>query len=640
MDPRVAPCDDFYKYACGGWVSTHPVPSDRSQWSRFAELAQNNREKSRKILEADLVETANRTADQKKLGDFYASCLDEPGIEKAGLKPVQPELDRITAVHATADLPQLLGALRIKGVPALFSFRSGQDFKDATQVIANVDAGGLSLPDRDYYLKTDEKSVKERAGFHDHVAKMFVLLGEPQEQAGKDADAVLAIETELAKASFDRVSRRDPNKVYHRMSREELAALTPSFSWTPFLSALDAPAFQSVNVSEPEFMKAVESSLKTTPIDQWKAYLRWHAVHASAQWLPKAFADEDFAFFGKTLGGAKEQRARWERCVDLTDRALGDALGREFVAANFNPEAKKRTFALVGELDKAMEQDITNLSWMGAETKVKAKEKLGAIANKIGYPDKWRDYSSLKIVKGDLIGDVERADAFETKRRLDKIGKPLDRLDWGMTPPTVNAYYSSSMNDINFPAGILQTPFYDPRRDDALNYGGIGAVIGHEMTHGFDDAGRQFDGKGNLSDWWTEADATEFKTRATCIADEYSGFSAAGGLKVNGRLTLGENAADNGGLRIAYMAYENSVSGKPKQALDGLTPEQRFFVGFAQVWCGNATDEAERMQVLTNPHSPGRYRVDGTVVNMPEFQQAFHCAAGSAMSPENRCRIW
>jgi endothelin-converting enzyme/putative endopeptidase len=642
MEPGVDPCVDFYRYACGGWMAKNPVPPDQRAWSRFGELTDGNRARLRDLLSADAAaaDRAGRGADQRKLGDFYASCMDEAGVEKRGVAAIQPDLERIAALRSAAELPALLAHLHQAGVNALFSFRSGQDSKDATSVIAVVEAGGLALPDRDYYLASDARSAEQRAEYVKHVERMFGLLGEAPAPAAADAAAVLEIETALAKASLDRVSRRDPVKVYHKLGRAELAALTPSFAWDAYLAAIEAPPVASLNVAEPDFLKAVDGLLRPAGVPSLQTYLRWQLLHAAAPWLPRAFVNENFAFFDKTLGGAQQLRPRWKRCVEATDGALGEALGREYVGRWFNPEAKQRTVALVDEVEKAMAQDVAKLDWMGGETRKRAEEKLAAIANKIGYPDVWRDYSRLAVVRGDLLGNVERARAFELARRLSKIGKPVDRREWSMTPPTVNAYYSAPMNDINIPAGILQPPFYDPARDDAPNYGAIGAVIGHEMTHGFDDRGSQFDGRGNLVDWWTPADEAEFKRRTACIADEYSAFPAAGGLAVNGRLTLGENTADNGGLRIAYLAYEASRTGKTGQTLDGLTPEQRFFVGFAQVWCSNTTPEAERQHVLTNPHSPGRYRVDGTVVNSPEFQQAFQCKAGSPMAPEKRCRVW
>jgi len=648
MEPRVDPCVDFYRYACGGWMAHHPVPPDQRAWSRFGALTDANRGKLRDILSADAADAADakaakragRDADRQKLGDFYATCLDEAGVEKRGVAALQPELERIAALRSAAELPALLARLHQAGVGALFRFSSAQDAKDATSVIAVVDAGGLALPDRDYYLKTDAKSTEQRAEYLEHLQRMFGLLGEAPARAAADAAAVLDVETTLAKASLDRVSRRDPVKVYHKVGRAELASLTPSFGWDGYLAAIESPPVSSLNVTEPDFQKAVDGLLRPTGLANLQTYLRWQLLHAAAPWLPSAFVNENFAFFEKTLGGAQELKPRWKRCVEATDDALGEALGREYVARWFDPEAKRRTLALVGEVEKAMGRDIADLDWMGGETKGRAEEKLAAIANKIGYPDVWRDYSRLAVVRGDLLGNVERGDAFALARRLAKIGKPVDRKDWLMTPPTVNAYYNASMNDINIPAGILQPPFYDPGRDDAPNYGAIGAVLGHEMTHGFDDRGSQFDGHGNLSDWWTPADEAEFKRRTACIADEYSAFPAGGDLHVNGRLTLGENTADNGGLRVAYQAYEASQAGKPRRTLDGFTPEQRFFLGFGQIWCSNTTLEAERQNVRTNPHSPGRYRVDGTVVNMPEFQQAFQCKAGSPMAPEKRCRAW
>jgi endothelin-converting enzyme/putative endopeptidase len=634
-------------------MAKNPVPPDRPTWSRFTELTDINRRKLRDILDDDAAGRPARTSDERgpagprsadgrKLGDFYATCMDQGTVDRLGVAPIQKQLGEIAALAApTEQLAALVAKLRQEGVSVLFGYRSTQDLKDATTVIAEIDAGGLGLPDRDFYLKTDEKSAAQRQQYAEHVTRMFVLLGEPAERAAADSAAVLEIETALAKATLDRVSRRDPDKVYHKLDRRELAALTPAFSWDTFLAATDVPTVTALNVSEPDFVKEMGALVRDEDVAKWQAYLRWHLVHATAAYLSQPFVDENFAFFGKTLGGAQQLQPRWQRCVEATDRAMGEALGRQFVAANFDSAAKVRTLELVGEVEAAMARDITSLTWMSAETKKRAHDKLAAIANKIGYPDIWRDYSTLDIQRGDLVGDVLRANAFEARRRLLKIGKPVDRKEWGMSPPTVNAYYSASTNDINFPAGILQRPFYDARRDDAANYGGVGSVIGHEMTHGFDDQGSRFDGQGNLDNWWTPADLAEFKKRTSCIADEYSAFPA-GGLTVNGRLTLGENAADNGGLRIAYLAYETSAAAKPKRDLDGLTPEQRFFLGYGQLWCNNATPEAERLQVLTNPHSPGRYRADGVVVNMPEFQQAFQCKTGTPMAPppENRCRAW
>ncbi|HVR10814.1 MAG TPA: M13 family metallopeptidase [Thermoanaerobaculia bacterium] len=646
LAPPADPCVDFYRYACGGWMAQNPVPADQPAWSRFSELTKQNRAKLRDILEADAADRPDRPdhldpiGEQRKVGAFYATCMDEDGVEKRGLASIQPDLDHIAALASPAELPALAAHLRQVGVNVLFRIQSGQDYKDATSVIAVLEAGGLALPDRDYYLAADAKSAEQRAAYSKHLQRMFALLGEPAERAAADAAAVLEIETALAKATLDRVSRRDPAKVYHKLTRQQLQALTPSFSWDAYLAAVGAPPVGSLNVAEPDFLRGVEDLLHHASVAQWQTYLRWQVLHAAAPWLPRAFAAESFDFFDKTLGGAQRPRPRWDRCVEETDGALGQALGRQYVAAWFDPDAKRRTQALVAEIEKAMARDIDGLTWMGRETKQRAEEKLAAVANKVGYPDTWRDYGSLAVVRGDLVGNIERAEAFELARRLAKIGKPVDRRDWIMTPPTVNAYYRAELNDINFPAGILQPPFYDPKRDDAANYGAIGAAIGHELTHGFDDRGSQFDGHGNLVDWWTPADQAEFKQRTACVADEYSAFPAAGGLTLNGRLTLGENTADNGGLRLAYMAFEASQDGKTRQSIDGLTPEQRFFVGFAQVWCVNTTPEAERRHVLTNPHSPGRYRVDGTVVNMPEFQQAFSCKAGTPMAPEKRCRVW
>jgi putative endopeptidase len=640
MQPAVDPCADFYRYACGGWLAANPVPPDRPNWSRFVEVAERNRLRLRALLEADAAPLPPRSADRQKLGDFYASCMDEAAAEQRDVAPLRPELDRIAALRSTAELPAVVAHLRRLGAGVLFAVTNGQDLEDATSVIAFVEAGGLGLPDRDYYLKTDDKSLEQRQAYRQHVQRMLGLLGEPAERAEADAAAVVELETELARATLDRVSRRDPHRLYHKLDRRGLQALTPSLSWDAYLADLGVPPVGTVNVTEPDFLRAVEGQLRGTGLATWQAYLRWHLAHAAAPWLSSRFVDENFAFFGKALGGTRQLQPRWQRCVEAVDRGIGEALGREFVAAAFDPGAKPRIAALVGEVEGAMGRDIAALPWMSEATRLRAAEKLAAMAHKLAYPEVWRDYSRLTIARGDLVGNVWRTHAFELDRRLAEIGKPVNRQQWTMTPPTVNAYYSSSMNDINITAGILQPPFYDPLRDDAVNFGAIGAIIGHEMTHGFDDRGSQFDGKGNLLNWWTPADAAEFARRTTCIADQYSGFPAAGGLHVNGRTTLGENIADNGGLRIGYLAYQSSLAGKPRQTLDGFTPEQRFFLGFAQVWCSNSTPEAERLQVLTNPHSPGRYRTNGSLANDPDFQQAFHCPAGAPLAPEQRCRVW
>jgi endothelin-converting enzyme/putative endopeptidase len=565
--------------------------------------------------------------------------MDEKAIDARGLSAIQPELDRIRNLSQKSQLAAETAHLQRVGAGALFDFNSGQDFKDSTKVIAQLDQDGLGLPERDYYLKDDEKSVELRKQYLVHVQRMFELTGEKPDVAKAHAGIVMKIETALAKGSLDNVSRRDPEKVYHLMTRQELQALSPDFRWSEYLTASRAPAFQSVNVAWPDFFKALNAEIQSESLDDWKSYLIWHAIHAESAFLPKPYVSETFDFFGKTLTGAKEERPRWKRCVDFTNSELGEALGQKFVERTFGKEGKQRTLDMVNRLEKALGQDLEAVSWMTPATRQKALQKLDAIKNKIGYPDHWRDYSSVVIKRDDPLGNSLRADQFEQYREWHKLGKPVDRNEWGMTPPTVNAYFDPQMNDINFPAGILQPPFYDNDMDDAVNFGGIGMVIGHELTHGFDDEGRQFDGAGNLKDWWTPADAKAFDEREACVVNEYSKFTVAG-VNVNGKLTLGENTADNGGARIALMALETELANKTRPEIGGYTPEQRFFLSFGQVWCSNARDEAERLQVKTDPHSPARFRVNGVVQNMPEFQKAFSCKVGQPMAPANACHVW
>jgi len=641
LDRTADPCVDFYQFACGGWVKNNPIPSDQPIWSRFGELAERNLKVLHGILE-DAAKAEKRTANEQKIGDYYASCMDEDAINKKGSAALKPEFDRINALKDKAGLPALLAHMHGQGIDGLFGFSSGSDFKNAKEVIAQADQAGLSLPDRDYYLKDDAKSVETRKGYVEHVTNMFKLLGDAPDKAATEAKAVMAIETALAKGSMDRVERRDPEKIYHKLSQQEWQALTPSFSVSTYLTDLRTPAVASLNVANPDFFKALDAELKSVTLDDLKTYLRWHLVHAQVQSLPKPLVDENFNFYNKTLTGAKELRARWKRCVNSTDGDLGEALGQAFVDKYYPPEAKARTLKMVGQLEAALKQDISDLPWMTEATKKQALIKLDAIQNKIGYPNPWRDYSALKIVRGDALGNSLRANEFEIRRQLNKIGTPLDKREWQMTPPTVNAYYDPSENDINFPAGILQPPFFDFKADDALNFGGMGAVIGHELTHGFDDQGRQFDAEGNLHDWWTEADGKAFKERAQCIVDEYNSFVAVDDVHVRGELTLGENTADNGGLRIAYMALMASLaqSGKQPEKVDGFTPDQRMFLGWGQIWCQNQTDQMARLLALNNEHAPGNFRVNGVVQNMPEFQKAWGCKAGQPMVRANACHVW
>ena len=637
LDRSADACTDFYQFACGSWIAKNPVPADRSSFGRFDELQERNNDVLHRILDAA---AAAAEPASKKIGDYYASCMDETAIDAKGAGALAPLLTRIAALTRAADLAPLVAELHTIGVNAFFQFGSQADFKDASVEMAIVDQGGLGLPDRDYYVKDDAKSVDLRTQYVDHVGRMSALLGLTADQAKAAAQQVMTIETALANAALDNVSRRDPNKIYHKMSNLELQALTPSFRWARYFSGIGSPPIYALNVAEPEFVRAVGRIVAATPLDAIKAYLRWQVAHASAAVLARPLVDENFRFYGTTLTGATELRPRWKRCVRYTDNDLGEALGQAFIKETFGPQAKADTLQMVHELEAALQTDIDGLSWMTPITKKEALGKLHAIADKIGYPDTWRDYRALTIVRGDALGNSQRSNAFEFHRQMAKIGKPVNKDEWSMTPPTVNAYYNPLENNINFPAGILQAPFYSAKADAAVNFGGAGAVIGHELTHGFDDQGRQFDARGNLKDWWTAADARSFEDRAQCFVDEYAGFTAVDEVKLNGKLTLGENTADNGGLRIALMAYVTRMAGQPPQALDGFTPEQRVFLGWGQVWCQNVRPERSRMLAQTDPHSPGHDRVNGVVSNMPEFQKAFHCKAGDPMVRRNQCRVW
>jgi putative endopeptidase len=644
IDTTADPCVDFFQYACGNFGKLYPIPADRSGFSTGAIVAEYTEHQLHAMLEKAAAGGASRAANEQKIGDYYAACMDTEAIEKNALKPLQPELDRIAALSGTSGLADLLAHFQLINVNALLGFGEQQDFKDARKQIAAVDQGGLGLPERDYYFRTGDAAEKTRKEYVQHITKVLKLTGETESKAASDAEQIMQLETALAKVSMDITSRRDPNNVYHMKSVAELSSLAPSLDWSRFLGGVGAPAITELNVANPDFFKGLNALLVSTDLATIKTYLRWQLIHSTLSVvLPKTIDQEHFDFYGRKLRGQPEEQARWKRCVQATDDALGEALGQVYVAQEFPPANKAATLQMVHDIEAGMDQDIDTLDWMSPATKARAREKLHAVANKIGYPDHWRDYSSLTIVRADAFGNALRAVEFENRREVAKIGQPVDRGEFGMSPPTVNAYYNPSMNDINFPAGILQSPLYDAKATDAENYGHIGAVVGHELTHGFDDEGRQFDGNGNLSDWWTADDAKQFEAKADCEVKEYGAFVATGDAKVNGKLTLGENTADNGGLRLAFLAFLADVKRKSidlDQKQDGYTPLQQFFVAYGQDWCGSTRPEQLRLQVQTDPHSPRQFRVDGVVQNVPEFGQAFGCKAGQPMMPVNACRVW
>jgi len=641
IDKSVDPCMDFYQYACGNWIKNTQIPPDRPDMDSFGEVEEQNLLVLRDILEKASKGGGERDAIDQKIGDYYGACMDERAVETKGITPLKPELDRIAGATDKQALIDQIAHVQLIGPSPLFNFYSSPDYHNADMVIAYIDQGGLTLPDRNYYIKDDAKMVGVRKALSDYITTVFTLSGQSAQQAADSAKTVLDIETALAKASMDRTVRRDPKVRDHKMSRDAAISLAPNFYLAQFFKDIDSPTFSDLNVSNPDFFKQVNDLVASQSLDSLKTYVQWHMLAEAARWLPKSYVDARFKF-RQALFGQAEDQPRWKKCVEATDGALGEALGQRYVERTFGAEGKQRMLTMVDALEKALDQDISGLPWMTADTKKQAKIKLDAIRNKIGYPDVWRDYSKLEVKQGDLMGNFLRANEFESRRQIAKISKPLDRKEWEMTPPTVNAYYSGSFNEIVFPAGILQPPFFDKSMDEYVNFGSIGAVIGHELTHGFDDQGRKFDAHGNLRDWWTEQDGKEFEKRASCVANEYTNFVAVDDLKLNGKLTLGENTADNGGARIALMALENMIkaSGKTPENIDGYTPEQRYFLGFARVWCEKRTPEYSRTLVTIDPHSPGRFRTNGVVENMPEFQKAWGCKTGQAMVSPNMCRVW
>ena len=646
LDRAVDPCVDFYQFACGGWRKANPIPPDQTRWGRFNELAERNREELHQILEAAKDPAGKRSPIEARVGDYYAACMDEATIEARGRKPLEPIEAKVDAVQSKSDFFRLLGENEGSALPALFRFGSAPDLHDSTQTIASLGQGGLSLPDRDDYLKDDAKSKEKREKFVEHVARMLELAGEEPAAARRDAATVLRVEIALATASTDRVAMRDPKTRDNPMTVAELRQLAPAFDFGVYFPATGAPAFQRLNLTSRKFFQEGNAVVDATPVADWQTYLRWHVVRAAAPYLGSAFVQEDFRFNRQFLQGAQELEPRWKRCVQATDRALGDDLGRLYVEKTFGTDGKARMGKMIEALTAALREDIESLPWMAPETKKKALAKLAAFhTDKVGYPAEWKDYSTVEVKRDDYFGNSRRAQVFEIKRAQARIDKPTDRTLWGMTPPTVNAYYNSANNEIVFPAGILQPPFFDRQMDDPVNFGGIGVVIGHEYTHGFDDQGAKFDAEGNLSNWWTPDDLEQFEERTGCIAKEYDAFVPVkdpvnGDVHLNGRLTLGENTADNGGLRVSYMALQKALGAGPRKRIDGFTPEQRFFLGFANVWCQNVTEAAARQLAQTDPHSPGEFRVIGSVSNMPEFKEAFGCKAGQPMVRENACRAW
>ncbi|HEY0156937.1 MAG TPA: M13 family metallopeptidase [Thermoanaerobaculia bacterium] len=644
IDRSVSPCDDFYQYANGGWRTAHPLPAVYARYGRFEEVAERNRETLRSILESSAKETsAAAGSNAQKLGDFWSSCMNETAIEAAGVTPIRPDLDRVDAIGSRAEMVAEIHRQQQAGIAPLFRFSAQNDFKNSTQVIATVSQGGLGLPDREYYLRDDEKFRDTRKEYVAHLQKMFELAGVPAAKAAADAERVIALETQLARASMARADQRKPENTYHITAVSELQSIAPLLDWPAFFRSLGLTDLRSLNVAQPEFIREANRLVDEAPLESWKAYLRWNLIDAAAPMLSSAFVNQDFAFRQTHLSGTKENQPRWQRCVRAADQNLGEVLGQEYVKRAFTPEAKAKMDELIDNLVGALREDIPTLQWMGDETKQTALAKLEAFRRRIGFPEKWIDYATLNVGRDSYLANVMTARAFNVRRAASRVGKPDDPNEWGnFTPSTVNASYSPTRNNITFPAGILQPPFYDPNADDAYNYGGIGTVIGHEMTHGFDDQGAKFDPTGNLRNWWTAADLEKFQARARCIAQQYGTWQVEEGLNLQGELVTGEAIADLGGVTLALRAYQKSLQGKPRLSLDGYSPEQRFFLGFAQVWAQNMAAAEARRRALTDPHAPGPARVNLTVMNMPEFADAWSCIATSKMVRKEgeRCDIW
>jgi endothelin-converting enzyme/putative endopeptidase len=640
LDRTTNPCVDFYKFSCGGWMKNNPIPADQARWDVYSKLANENQQFLWGILDSDAKAT-QRNPTQQKIGDSFAACMDTAAIDKLGAIPIRASLVKIDALRDRKTLIAYLGPLS-RHTPGSFFFdtHSTQDPGDSSAVIAEVSAGGLGLPDRDYYLKPDPKSEEIRKAYLGYVEQILTLSGEPAARAHEDSVTILRIETELARASLTRVERRDPYKQYHKMNLAKLSSESPTIDWSDYLHAQGLDNVRTLNVAQPAFQKAVDHVLTSESMDDLKAYLRFHVVTAAAPSLSAPFEEAAFDFYSRKLRGVQQLPPRWKRCVRQVDHGLGEALGEEFVARTFSPQTKQKTLLITDQVEHAMLEEIEHLDWMSPATRQEAIRKLHAIRNKIGYPDKWRDYSKLEIKRGDSFGNTLRMADFETARDLAKIGKPVDRDEWQMTPPTVNAYYDPQMNDVNFPAGVLQPPLYDPKMDAAPNYGDTGSTIGHELTHGFDDEGRQFDAQGNLKDWWTKEDAANFEDRINCLRDQFAGFIVVDDIHINSKLTSGEDVADLGGTLIAYMAWRKATETQRLMPVDGFNPDQRFFIGFAQWACENTREVNSRLQAATDPHSPGFARINGIVTNMPEFATAFACKAGQPMVKAKVCKVW